>query len=263
MEKGLVFDRIAAEYDRVRPRYPAVLIDLALAGAGIRRVLEVGCGTGQLTEALAARGLDVEAVEPGANLAALARRRVPSLRVHAGRFEDVELRRGAYDAVFSATAFHWIDPDVGWAKVAQVLRPGGRLALLGHLFAHDEDVEGAHEGLRAAYEADWTFTDEAAIRAAGEEHRDNISELWAALTSAGGRPEVAELFGPATLELVRVDRDVDAQTLLDLQRTTSSHLTLPPERVPIVERKLVALVESLGGRYPLRQLAAVAFADRR
>src|SRR5437868_4826158 len=126
VERGLVFDRVAEEYDRVRPGYPAELIDSALAGAEIRRVLEVGCGTGQLTGALAARGLEVEAVEPGANLAALARRRVPGLRVHSRRFEDVALPEAAYDAVFSATAFHWVDPAVGWAKAARILRPGGR-----------------------------------------------------------------------------------------------------------------------------------------
>src|SRR5207244_877802 len=118
VEPGLVFDRVAAEYDRVRPGYLPELVDAALAGAAIRRVLEVGCGTGQLTEALAARGLDVEAVEPGANLAELARRRVPSLEVHAGRFEDVELPESAYDALFSATAFHWVKPEIGWRKAA-------------------------------------------------------------------------------------------------------------------------------------------------
>jgi SAM-dependent methyltransferase len=263
MEKGLVFDRVAAEYDRVRPTYPAELIDAALAGAEIRRVLEIGCGTGKLTHALAARGLEVEAVEPGVNLAALALRRVPQLRVHQGRFEDVELPLGAYDAVFSATAFHWIDPEVGWTKAAAVLRRRGRIALLTYLYVHDDDISAAHEGLRAAYQADWTFMDEPAIRRAGEEHRDNISALWAAVDGGSPRPEAGELFGPARLELLRIDREVDAETLLALQRTTSSHLTLAPERVPDVEAKLVALVESLGGRYPLRQLAAAAIADRR
>ena len=49
------------------------------------------------------------------------------------RFEDVELPCGAFDAAFSATAFHWIDPAIGWAKVADVLQPGGVFALLTHM----------------------------------------------------------------------------------------------------------------------------------
>jgi ubiquinone/menaquinone biosynthesis C-methylase UbiE len=57
---GKVFDEIAAEYDRRRPTYPDELIDQACQVAGIGsgdHVLEVGCGSGQLTRSLVARGL--------------------------------------------------------------------------------------------------------------------------------------------------------------------------------------------------------------
>jgi SAM-dependent methyltransferase len=88
---GLRFDGVAETYDRVRPTYPESLLDAALRGRRVRDVLEVGCGTGQLTAALVARGLVVQAVEPGASLAALARRRAPGAAIHIGRFEDVPL----------------------------------------------------------------------------------------------------------------------------------------------------------------------------
>ena len=76
---GKVFDQVAAEYDRHRPTYPEELIDLACELAGLERgdgVLEIGCGTGQLTRSLLARGLRVTAVEPGAQLAGLAQQRL-------------------------------------------------------------------------------------------------------------------------------------------------------------------------------------------
>ena len=68
---GKVFDDVAAEYDRHRPAYPDELVDQACRVAGIGsgdHVLEVGCGSGQLTRGLAARGLHVTALEPGQNL---------------------------------------------------------------------------------------------------------------------------------------------------------------------------------------------------
>ena len=263
MERGLVFDRIAEEYDRVRPGYPPELVDEALAGAEIRRVLEVGCGTGQLTQALAARGLEVDAVEPGANLAALAQRRVPSLRVRAGRFEDVALPPESYDAVFSATAFHWIDPAVGWATVAAALRRGGRFALLAHVYVSDAEVRPAQQALSDAYGESWTFPTAENVLAETAAHRRNISEVWAALSTAKPRDEAAELFSEARIEARELHCDLDAKAFLALQRTTSAHLTLDPDRVGPVERAIVDLIESRGGTYPIRQLAVLAVAERR
>lgn len=73
---GRVFNEVPELYDRVRPGYPDELFaDLcAITGMDKRSsVLEVGCGTGQATRSLAALGCSVTAVEPGADMAALAR----------------------------------------------------------------------------------------------------------------------------------------------------------------------------------------------
>src|SRR5689334_7998623 len=135
---GAVFDEVAEQYEKVRPSYPTALVDAACAVGGLRpgaRVVEVGCGPGKLTVALAGRGLSVDAVDPGLRLVEIARRHVEGMdvRFQVSRFEDVELPERSFDALFSAAAFHWVDPAVGWAKVARLLRPGGVLALLGHV----------------------------------------------------------------------------------------------------------------------------------
>ena len=132
---GRVFDEIAAEYDRRRPAYPDELIDRACQVAGIGsgdRVLEVGCGSGQLTRGLLARGLHVTALEPGQGLIALARQNLEGageVEFVNAPFEDAPLPREQFQAVFSASAFHWVDPEVSWRKAADVLVPGGTLAL--------------------------------------------------------------------------------------------------------------------------------------
>src|ERR1700755_1366206 len=94
---GSVFDEVAEDYDRHRPGYPDVLVDQACEAAAIgpgAEVLELGCGTGQLTRSLLARGLRVTAVEPGTQLIARARDQLDGLGearfVHA-RLEDAVL----------------------------------------------------------------------------------------------------------------------------------------------------------------------------
>ena len=96
------------------------------------RVLEIGSGTGHATLPLAERGLEITCVELGADLAAFARRKLaafPNVRIVEERFESWE-PDGEYDAVVSFTAFHWIDPEVRFAKAARILRRGGALAVV-------------------------------------------------------------------------------------------------------------------------------------
>src|ERR1700685_4240484 len=111
---GKVFNEVAVEYDRNRPAYPDALVDQACEVADIGagdRVLEIGCGTGQLTRSLLARGLRVTAIEPGPQLAALARQRLRSsgqLEIVNVRLEDADLPHAHFRAVFSASAIHWV-----------------------------------------------------------------------------------------------------------------------------------------------------------
>lgn len=130
------FGQDAELYDRCRPSYPPRLFtDLArLAGLGPHaRVLEIGCGTGQATLPLAQLGCTVVAMDLSPDMAAVARRNLaefPNVTVVASAFEDWQPSHGAFDAVLSATAFHWLDPDVRMIKAAELLRPGGALGIV-------------------------------------------------------------------------------------------------------------------------------------
>lgn len=121
------FGATAGMYDRCRPRYPQALVTDVLAGAGVR-VLDVGAGTGIASAQLQQAGADVLAVEPDERMAGVAAAK--GIRVERATFEDWQPAGRQFDLVVFAQSFHWVDPDVALRKVAAVLRPGGRLALL-------------------------------------------------------------------------------------------------------------------------------------
>lgn len=133
-QRGL-FDDVAELYQQTRQSYPSEVVDTVLTTAGVgpgAAVLEIGCGTGQLTAALAGRDLRVTALDIGTAMVAATRRVVtdPMVSVEVSSFEDYE-PEGPFDLIVSATAFHWVDPKVGWEKARRLLRAtNGWLALL-------------------------------------------------------------------------------------------------------------------------------------
>ncbi|HSS08431.1 MAG TPA: class I SAM-dependent methyltransferase, partial [Acidimicrobiales bacterium] len=129
------FDRAAELYQQARPDYPTELFDELIDLAGLRKgdhLLEIGCATGKATLPLAAYGFQISCVELGSDLAAAARRNLapfPNVTVTEGRFEEwTPPTGGRFDLVLAATTWHWLDPDVRYAKAWALLRPGGHLA---------------------------------------------------------------------------------------------------------------------------------------
>jgi SAM-dependent methyltransferase len=131
------FGAAAEIYERVRPGYPDAAIDWLLP-PGARVVLDLGAGTGKLTRQLAARGLEVLAVEPSGGMRETLRAVVPGVQALAGTAEAIPLGRAAVDAVLVAQAWHWVDVPRAVPEVARVLRPGGQLGLIWN--SRDESV---------------------------------------------------------------------------------------------------------------------------
>jgi SAM-dependent methyltransferase len=129
-----VFGEVAELYDASRPSYPEQLVDDVLGWAPLERgarVLEVGAGTGKATTLFAARGFDVLAIEPSAAMAAVGRRNCapyPGVEIVEADFELWDSRGERFPLLYSAQAWHWIDPEVGLERAHRALRSGGLLA---------------------------------------------------------------------------------------------------------------------------------------
>jgi SAM-dependent methyltransferase len=133
-ERRLVFGEVAELYDSYRPSYPPALVDDLVAMAGLdggHAVLEVGAGTGKATVLFAQRGIPVVAIEPNAEMAAVARRNVSGfdqVTVEEADFEDWQPHGRRFPLVISGQAWHWVTPEVGYAKAHDVLMETGVLA---------------------------------------------------------------------------------------------------------------------------------------
>ena len=274
---GKVFDEMAAEYDRHRPTYPDELIDQACQVAGIGsgdQVLEVGCGSGQLTRGLLARGLHVTALEPGKNLMALARQNLEgagAVEFVNAQFEEALLPREQFQAVFSASAFHWVDPKVSWQKAADVLVPGGTLALVQYCGLEEprskRDQEAVLSALRKVapdIAANWpAYRDLDATLAGMEQRRGNVSEAWAWLGSYDIAQDYASrLFDDVQVAITPKLIEHTPDELNALIRTMSFYSRISPDQRQALEREHDAIYERLGR--PIRaSIVAVLVTARR
>jgi SAM-dependent methyltransferase len=139
LEQRFTFDGVATLYNASRPLYPDALfadvIDFARLEAK-DRVLEIGCGTGQATESFARRGLSVLALDPGAELIAVAQERLaefPRVRFEHTTFEAWPGEPESLRLIFAAQSFHWVSPELRFARTAALLAPEGTLAVFGNV----------------------------------------------------------------------------------------------------------------------------------
>ena len=157
--------------------------------------------------------------------------------------------------MFAAAAFHWIDPEASWEKVARVLVPGGTLGLIQYCGLAERDGIDDQRPLRSALArvapeiaAEWpAYRNLAAIGAGVKQRRDNVSEVWAWIGSYDlARARVGRLFVDVQVASVPIVVEHTADELNGLLRTMSFYSRLSPGQRRAMENELVAMYERLG-----------------
>jgi SAM-dependent methyltransferase len=212
----VLFDEVPELYAATRSGYPREIVDAVVRTAGLApgsAVLEVGCGTGQLTASLAGRGFELTALDIGPSLVAAARRALgaPEVTFVVSSFEDFAAPAGSFDLIVCATAFHWIDPEVRFSQAARLLRPGGWLALLGTGERYDDPLGAA------------------------------LRQLWITRSDDGGawarEPRLTDadsisgsgLFEPPVAQTHQRRRTMSASAVVGIENTRSTALSWPAE----------------------------------
>ncbi|MBK7018296.1 MULTISPECIES: class I SAM-dependent methyltransferase [Candidatus Microthrix] len=210
------FGRQAGSYAKVRPAYPAAVMETLtslLPPTPDVHVCDLAAGTGILTRQLLDSGYRVTAVEPVGGMREELERQLAKAGVDIldGTAEHLPLDDRSVDAVTVGQAFHWFDPQPALTDIARVLKPGGVLLMVWN--ARDENVDWMRQ-----------WGDLVADLGGGRPYQDHRELLWEDVVAESG------LFTPLEHLEVPQGQTGTPELVIERTRSTSFIAALPPER---------------------------------
>jgi len=246
------FGTDAERYDRTRPRYPDALVERIVAAVTGRDVLDVGCGTGIAARQFQAAGCRALGVEPDARMAGFARD--TGVEVEVATFETWDAAGRTFDAVVSGQAWHWVDPVAGAVKAAEVLRPGGLLALFWHVVQLPPEVEEAFATVyeRVVPDSPFGFRSE---RSALEVYEAGLAKTADVIREAGG-------FGAPERWRFDWEHFYTRDAWLDQLPTQGPLTRLPPEKLAEIQEGVGAAIDAMDGGFTMPYVTLAVTAAR-
>ena len=250
-----IFNMQAQTYTRVRPGYPKAVYDAVAQCKTLvpsSAILEIGAGQGVATEEIAKYWHPhIDALEPGANLANILKSRMAGyhkIQVYESEFEEYQTDGKQYDAIFSATVFHWLDKALKYAKAYELLKPDGILVLYWNNYGLQD--RGLQRKIDAVYRQ--YGCQRGGNKSAEEYTRAKIEAL---------RHEIVESSLFTILrheEMVHVLK-YTAEQYIGLLRTFSDHTV---EKIPNIEDMLSAIHGTIGDSIDVKIVVNVEIAGK-
>jgi SAM-dependent methyltransferase len=243
MEERFAFGQIANVYKVARPGYPEALIEDVVSYADLKQsdyILEVGCGTGQATKGFAKRGFPIVAMDPGPRMLRVARDELAgfsNVEFVETTFEAWPANRGAFRLIVAAQSWHWVSPEMRFAKAAEALSPNGSLAVFGHVPV----------GLRAELLAQF------------EDIYRRRTGTWGAPPEAGYLPSgpfegwfhESGLFGPVEHRMYPWKWRRTTSGFTDFLRTRPEYVAMEPAKREEMLREIAKAIDDQGGELTL------------
>jgi len=256
----LIHDQVAQLYDRARPGYPAALFDDIITYAALApeaRILEVGGGTGQATLPLAQRGYAIDCLEPGAQMAAIARANLagfPAVSVHLTDFERFACLPASYDLLLSATTFHWVDPKIRFRKAHDLLKSGAALALFWHRPVQTQASRDFTDAIQYVYQA---VAPELTSDYMPPPHPDHVTTEYEDLIPASG------CFSELEIRKHYVATTYSANAYVDLLATFSDHQKLEAHKRQRLRADIEKLITEQFAGSVIRETVALLYLARK
>lgn len=248
------FDEIVVNYDKARWYYPDELFTdiIKYSGAENKKALEIGAGTGIATTPFLNAGYDVTAVEISENMAEFIKdkfKKYKNFNILISPFEDAALEDGSYNLVYAASAFHWVDAEIGCPKVFRLLKNGGTFALFRNN-AVPFDGDELYEDIQAVYNRYYYShykPHQRPTRISKMSYEDFLtsSEIY-----RGFRFESLEQYGykDITMKLYNASQTYNADEYIALIDTYSDHRALPNDNIVALYAGIKDVIIKHGGQ---------------